>query len=126
MSFESFSQFCKFSFVSKIIFQCLLVDISFKPNHVKLLCLFFFFCIYLQLHLYFSRSPNHHNTDNYSTRASATIGIKVNSSYLGYTVLFMNTVEPMIHTWDIYYTVHIYSTVHMTLLMNTMEPTVRV
>ena len=55
LGFESFSQFCKFSFVSKIIFQFLFVDVGFTS------------------HLYFSKSRSHHNIGNCSTRASATM-----------------------------------------------------
>ena len=56
--------------ISKIIFQFLPTDVSFKSNHIKLLC---HFSLHLFTpHLYFSKSHSHYNISNCSTCASAT------------------------------------------------------
>ena len=67
---ESFYKFCKFLFVSKIIFQFLSMDVGFTLNHVKLLCPFSLHLF--ALHLYFSRSGSHSNTSNCSTTRFCT------------------------------------------------------
>lgn len=51
LDFESFSQFYKFSFISKIIFQFLPLDVGFTSNHVNYCVIFFFTFIY---HVYIS------------------------------------------------------------------------
>ena len=84
-----FPKFCKFLFISKIIFQSLPVDVSITLNHVNYYACFLF--IYLSPHLYFSKSPSYHNISNCSTRASAIIGIRAESSCLGHTTLFTYT-----------------------------------
>ena len=45
LGFESFSHYCKFPFVSKIIFQSLPVDVGIMLNHIN-------YCVIFYLHLF--------------------------------------------------------------------------
>ena len=89
---KSFFHYCKFSFVSKIIFQSLFLEVSFTPNHVSYCFLFFY--IYLS-HLYFSGNISHHiiskcSTTQFRNTWMWSLSLTKNLSYLqmiGHSVL---------------------------------------